>query len=168
MKKKLFVLALAIVSLSVAMPELAHAKKGGNGKGHGNDKHESRDDRDDYDDHDKHDDHDNQGRDIVIIDNSNRTVIRQYIAEDYHSHCPPGLAKKHNGCQPPGQAKKHYVVGQSLPPTVIYQPVPQPLLVQLQPAPVGYQYVQVDQDVLLIGEASKKVIDAVTLLSAVR
>ncbi|WP_417727464.1 excinuclease ABC subunit A [Roseovarius sp.] len=21
--------------------------------------------------------------------------------------CPPGLAKKHNGCQPPGQAKKH-------------------------------------------------------------
>src|SRR5206468_10489657 len=31
-----------------------------------------------------------------------------------HSHgygiggCPPGLAKKHNGCMPPGQAKKLY------------------------------------------------------------
>lgn len=22
--------------------------------------------------------------------------------------CPPGLAKKHNGCMPPGQAKKHH------------------------------------------------------------
>jgi hypothetical protein len=26
--------------------------------------------------------------------------------------CPPGLAKKHNGCMPPGQAKKAYDVGQ--------------------------------------------------------
>ena len=26
--------------------------------------------------------------------------------------CPPGLAKKHNGCLPPGQAKKLYNVGQ--------------------------------------------------------
>lgn len=26
--------------------------------------------------------------------------------------CPPGLAKKHNGCLPPGQAKKLYSVGQ--------------------------------------------------------
>jgi len=28
--------------------------------------------------------------------------------------CPPGLAKKHNGCLPPGQAKKHFVRGQRL------------------------------------------------------
>lgn len=26
--------------------------------------------------------------------------------------CPPGLAKKNNGCMPPGQAKKMYNVGQ--------------------------------------------------------
>ena len=26
--------------------------------------------------------------------------------------CPPGLAKKHNGCLPPGQAKKLFRVGQ--------------------------------------------------------
>jgi hypothetical protein len=26
--------------------------------------------------------------------------------------CPPGLAKKHNGCMPPGQAKKLFRVGQ--------------------------------------------------------
>jgi hypothetical protein len=29
--------------------------------------------------------------------------------------CPPGLAKKNNGCLPPGQAKKLYGVGQRLP-----------------------------------------------------
>lgn len=29
--------------------------------------------------------------------------------------CPPGLAKKNNGCLPPGQAKKLYNVGQHYP-----------------------------------------------------
>ena len=29
--------------------------------------------------------------------------------------CPPGLAKKHNGCMPPGQAKKLYSIGQRWP-----------------------------------------------------
>jgi hypothetical protein len=29
-------------------------------------------------------------------------------------HCPPGLAKKHNGCMPPGQAKK-WQIGHQLP-----------------------------------------------------
>jgi len=29
--------------------------------------------------------------------------------------CPPGLAKKNNGCQPPGQAAKRFNVGQRLP-----------------------------------------------------
>ena len=29
--------------------------------------------------------------------------------------CPPGLAKKNNGCMPPGQAKKLYNIGQRWP-----------------------------------------------------
>jgi hypothetical protein len=29
--------------------------------------------------------------------------------------CPPGLAKKNNGCRPPGQVKKLYNVGQRFP-----------------------------------------------------
>ena len=29
--------------------------------------------------------------------------------------CPPGLAKKQNGCMPPGQAKKLYNIGQRFP-----------------------------------------------------
>ncbi len=31
--------------------------------------------------------------------------------------CPPGLAKKNNGCMPPGQAKKLYNIGQRFPTT---------------------------------------------------
>lgn len=31
---------------------------------------------------------------------------------DSRGNCPPGLAKKGNGCLPPGQAKKLYNVGQ--------------------------------------------------------
>jgi hypothetical protein len=31
---------------------------------------------------------------------------------DARGSCPPGLAKKGNGCMPPGQAKKMYSVGQ--------------------------------------------------------
>lgn len=33
----------------------------------------------------------------------------------YGSNCPPGLAKKNNGCLPPGQAKARWAVGQRLP-----------------------------------------------------
>lgn len=40
---------------------------------------------------------------------------RDYRNGDYRqaqSFCPPGLAKKHNGCMPPGQAKKSYARGE--------------------------------------------------------
>jgi hypothetical protein len=33
----------------------------------------------------------------------------------YGGGCPPGLAKKNNGCLPPGQAKKLYNIGQRWP-----------------------------------------------------
>lgn len=43
-----------------------------------------------------------------------------YYGEGYNSgygtgHCPPGLAKKNNGCLPPGQARRTYNLGQRLP-----------------------------------------------------
>ncbi len=151
--KALAVLACLMISTAIASPALAD--KGG--KGHGKDKHQE---------WSYHDDDDDRGPDIIVIDNRDRVVIRDYVAQDYHRHCPPGLAKKHNGCLPPGQAKK-YRVGHTLPPDVVYYPVPRDLLVELQPVPAGYEYVRVDKDVLLISEASHKVIDAITLLSAV-
>ena len=95
----------------------------------------------------------------------NREVIKDYLRENTR-HCPPGLAKKNNGCLPPGIAKK-YSIGRPLPDDVSYSALPTDLLKLLYPAPYGHKYVQVDKDVLLIDQATKNVIDAVTQLSAV-
>jgi len=101
----------------------------------------------------------------TYFNDNHRTVVRTYYVDHYGGGkaCPPGLAKKNNGCMPPGQAKKaRYVVGQALPTTVRYYAVPQPVLVQLPPAPVGYRYVTVDGDVVLMAVATRIVVDALS------
>jgi hypothetical protein len=103
--------------------------------------------------------------DGIMFDSYDQAVIREYLSKEYKKNCPPGLAKKGNGCLPPGQAKK-YIIGQPL--QVAWQNLPQDLVAMMGSVPSGYKYVMVDRDVLLISEASKKVIDAVTLLSALK
>ena len=140
----------------------AYADKGGNGHGKGKWSEE-------WDDSyvkRSYGRHDDDSKTIRIYDND-RVVLRQYAEQRYHQSCPPGLAKKHNGCLPPGQAKKRYVVGDRLPDGVVYYAVPGDVTVHLRPTPVGYQYVRVDDDVLLMNQATKMIVDAVTLLSAV-
>jgi hypothetical protein len=44
--------------------------------------------------------------------NAERPARGRLWALDKRGNCPPGLAKKHNGCLPPGQAKKMFNVGQ--------------------------------------------------------
>lgn len=107
----------------------------------------------------------NTNIDIVVFAEPERLIIRDYLRKHNKFNCPPGLAKKHNGCLPPGLAKKRYSIGSPL--SVGWQAVPVELSSLLGIAPHGHRYVMVDKDVLLISEASKKVIDAVTLLSAV-
>jgi Ni/Co efflux regulator RcnB len=89
-----------------------------------------------------------------------RTVVRNYYSEQYRvGRCPPGLAKKNNGCMPPGQARK-WTVGQPLPHDVIYYSVPPALVVQLGVPPAGHRYVRVGADILLIAIGTSMVIDA--------
>ena len=77
-------------------------------------------------------------------------------------HCPPGLAKK--GCEPPGQAKKRYQVGQPLPADVVYAPV---TWQQRYPAPpAGTTYARVDQDIVLIAEGTRRVIELIAIADA--
>jgi hypothetical protein len=101
---------------------------------------------------------------VALISGSDRDILRSYLRNNYRSNCPPGLAKKNNGCLPPGIAKK-YTIGKPL--GVGFSSLPGNLLGRLHP-PHGYRFVRVDQDILLMAEATKKVVDAVTLLSAVR
>jgi hypothetical protein len=95
----------------------------------------------------------------TYFDDRQRVIVRDYYSQHYGGRhgCPPGLAKKHNGCMPPGQAR-HYAVGEPL--RVSYYAVPQPVLVQLRPAPVGYRYVSVNGDILLVALGSMIVVDA--------
>lgn len=101
-----------------------------------------------------------------VIGSSNREAIKTYLKETYGKKCPPGLAKKNNGCLPPGIAKK-YAVGQVLPEGVVAGTLPAALLKELYPAARGQKYIQVDKDILLIDQATRKVLDAITLFSAV-
>lgn len=89
-----------------------------------------------------------------------RTRIRDYYSKSGKAgNCPPGLAKKDNGCQPPGQLKK-WRKGEPLPRDVVYYDLPFALINALGPAPDGQRVVQVGTDLLLISIASGMVIDA--------
>jgi hypothetical protein len=132
------ILAVAAVALALAVPAAAQ------GKGHGRGKA--------------------KGKRVVFVDND-RTVVRTYWVDTYgRGNCPPGLAKKRNGCLPPGQARKRYVIGRPLPRTVVYERVPVALLPRLSAVPAGYEYVVVDGDVLLMNAASRVIADAIVNL----
>lgn len=90
-----------------------------------------------------------------------RTVVRDYFAGQFSKgHCPPGLAKKQNGCLPPGQAKK-WAMGQPLPSDVTIYDLPPRLAVKLGPPPAGHRYVRVASDILLIAVGTAMVVDAI-------
>lgn len=94
---------------------------------------------------------------VIVFTDDQRRAARVY----YDANCPPGLAKKGNGCLPPGIAKKHYVVGQRLPRGVVIQAVPTVLLTQLGPAPVGYRYAIVDGDLVKLTLGTMLVADVI-------
>ena len=96
------------------------------------------------------------------FEDRHRSVVREYYTEQFRGRgrCPPGLAKKNNGCMPPGQAKK-WQVGRSLPRDVVYYTVPQPLVVQIGLPPSGYRYVRVASDILMIAIGTGMIVDAI-------
>ncbi|MGC2517902.1 MAG: hypothetical protein WA373_02185 [Burkholderiales bacterium] len=95
------------------------------------------------------------------FEDRHRAIVREYYAEQFRGgRCPPGLAKKHNGCMPPGEAKK-WQLGRPLPRDVIYYEVPQPLVVQIGPPPSGHRYVRVASDILVIAIGTGMVVDAI-------
>lgn len=96
------------------------------------------------------------------FDEDKRSHIRSYYEEEFRGgHCPPGLAKKRNGCLPPGQAKK-WRVGRPLPQEVVIYDVPPALVVKIGVPPAGYKYVRVAADILLIAVGTRMVADAIT------
>ena len=153
------ILALVIAGiLATAAPALAEKPSwaGGGKKG---DKHEQK--HENYEGHERG----GGGRPTVYFGDQHRTVINNYYVEQSRTgHCPPGLAKKNNGCMPPGHAKR-YAVGQPLPREVIYYDLPPQVIVQLGPPPPNHRFVRVASDILLIAVGTGMVVDAIQDLS---
>jgi len=98
----------------------------------------------------------------VTFGDHDREEARAYFSQKYgRGNCPPGLAKKNNGCLPPGQAKKRYQVGQPLPRGVVWVEAPPELVVRLSPAPSGYKYAVVDGDLVKLALGTLLVVDAI-------
>ncbi|MFY9723683.1 MAG: RcnB family protein [Azonexus sp.] len=157
MKKKIStparLAALTLTALLASTGALADKGDKGGKHGHGN-KHEQRDDDRRYDD---------RRNDIsiqVYFGNNDRRIVNEYYAPEFRAgHCPPGLAKKGNGCMPPGQAKK-WRKGQPLPQGVAYYELPHDLVYRMPPPPPRHRYVRVGSDILLLSIGSGIVVDA--------
>jgi len=86
----------------------------------------------------------------ISIGGHDEVIIRDYFGDMARAgKCPPGLAKKNNGCLPPGQAKK-WAIGRPLPRDVIFYDIPGDLRIRLSVPPEGYKYVRVASDILMI------------------
>lgn len=141
------------------------AEKGQGGKGGGGQQKGVRDDRGpaDRDGRDRVTrSRDDGARHVVTrFETRERTVIREYFSrEGGAGKCPPGLAKKGNGCMPPGQAKK-WSVGRALPRDVVYYDLPPALVVELGVPPAGHKFVRVAGDILMIAIGTSMVVDAI-------
>lgn len=92
---------------------------------------------------------------------SQRDATFDWYHESYGDGCPPGLAKKNNGCLPPGQAKKRYAIGHPLPPGIVLGPIPSALAILLGAPPAGYRYGILDGDVVKLAIGTMLVVDAI-------
>lgn len=100
------------------------------------------------------------------FDDRQRALVHDYFGPRFQSGvCPPGLAKKYNGCMPPGQVKK-WRIGHPLPSNVIFYSLPPLLLGQLGYPGPRYRYVRVAADVLLIAAGTGMVLAAIEDLNS--
>ena len=148
--KKQYALALALAGTLLIAPAMAKKPSSdGHGKGDRSEHSEGKSDRNERSERRDH------------FEDRHRVAVREYYDGRYRDgRCPPGLAKKHNGCMPPGQAKKWHV-GQHLPREVVYYTVPQQLVLQIGSPPSGYRYVRVDSDILLMAIGTRMIVDSI-------
>lgn len=158
---------LTIAALLATSPTFADKPEwagGGNSGKHKENKHADRENDGDERRSNRSDMHrdDRQGGSIEFrFGDDNRRLVNDYYGTQFRSgKCPPGLAKKNNGCLPPGQAKK-WNRGQPLPGDLRYYDLPRDLVIRLPTPPSGHRYVRVASDILLIAVGSSMVIDAI-------
>lgn len=149
------IILASVLSLTLASGAALADKGGKHGHGGGHDRDERYEERD-------RGDRRSGGASIEFrFGDGDRRAISEYYGGQFKAgNCPPGLAKKGNGCQPPGQAKK-WAKGRPLPRDVEHYPLPRDLLVRLPVPPAGHEYVRVAGDILMIAIGTSMVVDAI-------
>jgi Ni/Co efflux regulator RcnB len=141
-----YALVVLVASALAAAPSLADKPSWANGG-----KHEE---------HGHHEASKHPGGVHGFSDHQERIVQDFYGTEIRGGKCPPGLAKKQNGCMAPGQARK-WQLGHPLPHDAVTYELPHELVVELGVPPEGYRYVRVASDVLMIAVGTNMVVDAI-------
>ena len=153
---------LAIASMLMAGPAFAKDKGDDHGNGggkHGNKHSQKNEDKAEKKAEKREREDIKQG---AYFNDQHRTYARQYYSTTYKDgkRCPPGLAKKNNGCMPPGQVQD-LVVGQPIPSNVKVYQVAQPVIQKLPPAPAGYRYERIGGDIVLVQQQNNIVVDVI-------
>ena len=163
------VVALAIASLLFAGPAFAK-DKGDDHHGHGKDKHAQKYEHKRAKQEAKYarKAEKRERKEIKpgsYFNDQQRVDVRDYYVQRYanRKNCPPGLAKKNNGCMPPGLVRS-WTVGQPVPAGVTIYAVPQPIIRQLPPAPYGYRYARIGGDLVLVQQQSNLIVDIIQSL----
>ena len=167
-KSSLFMLIVAFLAATAVNAEkpawAGGGKHGQSERGHKIDRDQPHEGRDDG----RRGSHDHGGpHGGVVFDGRQRSFVYDYYAGEFGSgHCPPGLAKKHNGCMPPGQARK-WAMGRPLPRDVVVYDLPPIVMTEIGLPPPGYRYVRVANDILMIGIGTGFVVYAIMNLGGI-
>ena len=167
-KNSLSIVALAIASLLMAGSAIAKKDGDDNEKGgnkHGQKQEDKREKRQDKAEKREDKAEKRQREDIkqgAYFNDQQRTSAHRYYTTTYKDgkRCPPGLAKKNNGCLPPGQVR-NWTVGQPVPTNVTFYSVDQPVIRMLPPAPVGYRYARLGNDIVLVQQQNNIIVDII-------
>ena len=163
-KNSLRIVALAIASLLMAGSAIA--KKDGDENDKGNkhsQKHEKQEEKAEKKAEKRAEkQHREDIKQGAYFNDQQRILVREYYTTRYSNNkrCPPGLAKKNNGCLPPGQVQD-LVVGQPVPKNVTVYQVAQPVIRKLPPAPVGYRYERIGGDIVLVQQENNIIVDII-------
>jgi hypothetical protein len=102
---------------------------------------------------------------MVVPERDRNAVYTYYREEVAAGRCPAGLVKKNNACAASVPSKQAWKMDQPLPDGVAGEALPAALIAKLSPSPAGYQYLRVDNDILIVGVGTRSVAALVADLS---
>jgi len=104
---------------------------------------------------------------MVVPQRDRDAVYAYYRAEIAAGRCPQPLVKMSNACVAPTPGKQVWKLDQPLADDIKGEPPPAALIGKLSPSPAGYQYLRVDNDILIVGLGTRIVAALVADLSRV-